>query len=75
MDEFLSLLKQYAPALLVLVISMYRDRAIRAEHATKIAELEKKILENHNAVERENAGKSDIDIIDDVIRSGSNGKS
>lgn len=60
----IDLIKQYAPAILALMIAYYRDKTIEARNKQRMAELEKKLLENQDAIEKANAGKSSDDIID-----------
>jgi hypothetical protein len=68
-NELVELMKQYGPAIGVLIIAWFRDKAAAAKHAQAIAELEKKFLENKADVEKKYGGMSSADI----INSGSEG--
>lgn len=57
----IDLIKQYGPALLALIISYYRDQVIAARHSERIAKLELEIKGNHEKVDRDNAGVTDVD--------------
>lgn len=63
--------KQYGPAFLVLIISFYRDQKNAAKHELKVAELEKKYLENKMAVEKELKDLNSDLIIDKYTGPGS----
>lgn len=69
-SELIAVLKEYGPAFGVLVISYFRDQAIKAKHDEAIAELEKKHLENKDAIEKKYQGLSS----DDVITRAGDGK-
>lgn len=70
LHDLIELLKQNAPALMALVALFFRNEAINATNKQKIAELELKLKENHEKVDRNNANKSVADIVDDAIKSG-----
>lgn len=70
LHDLIELLKQNAPALMALVALFFRNEAINAANKQKIAELELKLKENHEKVDRDNANKSVADIVDDAIKSG-----
>ncbi len=67
MDQLLELLKMYGPAMAVLVVGYYRANSIESKNKERIAELEKKLMQNKLDVEKENLGLSSDDIISKSI--------
>lgn len=63
MNELVELMKQYGPAIGVLIIAWYRDKAAAEKHKAAIAELEKKFVENKASVDKKYSGMSSADII------------
>lgn len=63
-SDLIEVLKQYGPTLAVLIIAYFRDQAVEARNNQRVAELEKKFMENKANVEKENAGLSSDAVID-----------
>lgn len=61
--EILSFIKEFGPAIGMLIISWYRDQAIIAQHDKSVLELEKKHLENKALIDEKFNGMSSSDII------------
>lgn len=70
LDQITDLVKQYGPALGVLIISLYRDWALAEKHKQAVLELENKFLQNQADMDKKYVGKSSTDIITDVINEG-----
>jgi len=62
-DKLVEILKQYGPAIAVLIVGYFKAKAIEAKNKQRVAELEKKLRQNKEDVESENAGLSNADII------------
>lgn len=69
LDSFIQFLKEVGPLLGVLIVSFLHGEVVRAQNEKRISDLELKIKENHEKVDRDNAGRSDADIVADEFKS------
>jgi len=65
-EQLVELLKQYGPAILTLIVGYYSGKASKAENKTRIAELELKLKENHDKIDKDNSSISDIDGVNKI---------
>lgn len=66
MNEWSELLKQYGPAILTLIIGYYGGKVAKARNETRVAKLDAKLKENHEKVDKDNAGVSDVDGVNKI---------
>lgn len=62
-QKLVDILNQYGPAIAVLIVGYFKAKSIEAKNKQRVAELEQKLAQNKDDVEKENAGLSDADII------------